>query len=399
MIRRLAVWIAAWLVAVAPLSAQGSTELPPWRLSWFPYLTLSPNDGVMGVAHAILFRQAEYDDRVSLRDAVTVDAGYSTRNAWLLKARGDFPRIADGWRLQTSIEAGRSPRFGDPDSAQDLTRQALGVEVTRRLVGRLQFAVRGGAEHLRDALSLSQGERLYPKAPIASPCFLMDPLPGTTCDEATITQTDVTGRVALVLDLRDREYNTLNGAVIEGGVFVGSAVDGYHGAYAETRGWFSPTETTHFTGRLGLRATSSSAAIGISHTMPAWERSYTTLGGPQSDRGLSEGRFSGRGLLLAGGEVRQDVVRSGNIFAVSVLAFVDGGRPFADREIIPPLCPLCTPGGQSYLGGDLRLTLDGWTVSGGGGVAVRVLRNAIVTVTAARGEGRTRWYLTTGWSW
>jgi hypothetical protein len=400
-IRRLGAIVAvAWLAAVAPLAAQTAADLPPWRLSWFPYFTVSPNSGLMGIAHAILFRQADYADRVSLREAVMIDAGYSTRDAWLVRGRGDFPRIADGWRLQATAEASHAPRFGDPDSAQELSRQAIAVEVTRRIAGPLQLAVRGGGEHVRDDLTIEMASQLYPTAQIESPCFLIDPLPGSSCTAATLRQTDVTARAALVLDLRDREFNTLQGALLEGGIFTGSAAEGYHGVYALARGWYSPGDRTHFTGRVGLRATSSSAAVGIGHTVPGWERPFTTFGGAESERGLAEGRYTGRGLLLGAAEVRQDVVTVKDIFAVSLLAFVDGGRAFRDARA-PGSCEegclaLPTP---ALTGGNLRFTLDDWIVSGGGGVGVRVLRNAILTVTAARGEGRTRWYVSSGWSW
>jgi hypothetical protein len=401
MIRRLGAAAAVvWFAAVAPLAAQAPDSLSPWRLSWFPYVTLSPNSGLMGVAHAILFRQAAYDDRVSLRDAVTLDAGYSTKEAWLVRVRGDFPRIADGWRLQATAEASHSPRFGDPDAPQDLSRQGFNADITRRIAGRLQLAVRGGVEHLRDDLPLDQVPLFYPQAVVESPCFLIDPMPGgALCNSASIHQTDATVRAAVVLDLRDREYNTLNGGLLEAGVFAGSAVNGYHGAYAMARGWWSPREATHLTARVGMRAMSSAAGVGISHTMPGWERPFTTLGGDESDRGLPEGRYAGRGLLLAGAEFRQDVVRAKNIFALSLLAFVDGGRAFQDVVTFPPVCATCSATGVLRSGGDLRLTLDDWSVSGGGGVAVRILRNAIVTVTAARGEKRTRWYVSSGWSW
>ncbi len=402
MIRRLgALVVVAWFATMVPLAAQAATDLPPWRLSWFPYFTVSPNSGLMGVAHAILFRQAQYDDRVSLRDAVSLDVGYSTRKAWLVRVRGDFPRLADGWRLQATAEASHSPRFGDPDTAQDLTRQAFGVEVTRRITGRLHLAVRGGAEHLQDDLASGLIPTLYPNPP-RSTCLLVVPSLGDMCARARLRQTDVTVRTAVVLDLRDREFNTLEGALLEGGVFTGSASDGYQGLYALVRGWLSPSETTHLTARLGLRAVNSPSAIGISHTMPAWEHPFTTFGGSESERGLPEGFSAGRGLLLGGAEVRQEVVRVKNIFAVSLLAFVDGGRAFRDQVSYPPVCFGCIIGSYPIVqppAGDLHLTLDGWTVSGGGGIGVRILRNAIMTVTAARGAGRTRWYVSSGWGW
>lgn len=401
MIRRLgAILAVVWLAAAAPLGAQAAADLPPWRLSWFPYFTVSPNSGFMGIAHAILFRQAPYDDRVSLREAVTLDAGYSTKKAWLVRARGDFPRIADGWRLQATAEASLAPQFGHTDNSERLARQLVGAEITRRIAGPLQLAVRGGVEHLRDDLTLEQAAAYYPGAVVESPCYLVDPIPGgPLCITADIRQTDVTARAAVVLDLRDREFNPLQGALVEAGVFAGSAVDGYHGLYALARGWISAGERTHFTGRVGLRATSSSSAVGIAHTMPGWERSFTTFGGAESERGLSEGRYAGRGLLLGSAEIRQDVVRAKNIFAVSLLAFVDGGRAFQDTLTYVPVCPACDGIKAVWTGGALRMTLDRWTVSGGAGIGVRVLRNAIVTVTAARGEGRTRWYVSSGWSW
>ena len=36
---------------------------------------------------------------------------------------------------------------------------------------------------------------------------------------------------------------------------------------------------------------------------------------------------------------------------------------------------------------------------GGGGIAIRVMRAAQLVVTAARGDGVTRWYVSSGWSW
>ena len=71
--------LALLLGLASPLAAQDTTatEQPtavPWRLSYFPYLTVSPNDGLMGIARAIVFRQAEYGDRISLRDAVATSA-------------------------------------------------------------------------------------------------------------------------------------------------------------------------------------------------------------------------------------------------------------------------------------------------------------------------------------
>lgn len=374
----------------SPLAAQDSTvtELPPWRLSYFPYLTVSPNDGLVGIARAIVFRQADYGDRVSLRDAVSLDAGYSTKKAWLVRARADFPKLADGWRLAASAEISRQPRFGVPDFPVQRERVQVWADVTRRLYGRLGLALRGGFDRQR-----VEGDGLLFRYPNTS----FDVTDCPTCAGEGLfhgTQSDGTMRAALVLDLRDREYDTRNGALFEAGVFHGSAGTDYDGGYAMARGWFSPRQTTKLTARVGLQAVSRTSAFGILQEMPAWENPITTFGGPQSFRGLGIGAVAGRGRLLAGAEVHQDILNFGELGAITAIAFVDGGRVFQDPS------PLFDPtAGTPIPSGKLTLTLKDWEWGGGGGIAVRVLRSAQLVLTAARGAGKTQWYVSSGWSW
>lgn len=377
----------------SPLAAQDSTvaeqpTLPPWRLSYFPYFTVSPNDGFMGIARAIVFRQAEYGDRISLHDAVALDAGYSTRDAWLVRARADLPRLADGWRLAASAEATRQPRFGVVQQPTQRDRQQFWVDLTRRIHGRLSLAVRGGVDHQR-----VEGNGLLFRYPSTG----VDVNECPTCEGEGLfvaSQTDGTARAALVLDLRDREYDPRNGALFEAGVFHGSAGTDYDGGYALARGWFSPRMTTTLTARVGLQTVSHTSAFGILQEMPAWEQPIGTFGGPQSFRGLGMGAVAGRGRLLAGAEVRQDILNFGELGAITALAFVDGGRVFVDPS------PLIDPiPGEAPPSGDLKLTLKNWSWGGGGGIAIRVLRSAQLVLTAARGAGKTEWYVSSGWSW
>jgi hypothetical protein len=391
---RAAVLLAA--LHAAPLVAQGDTTAGvPWRLSYFPYVTATPNDGVTGMFRVIAFRQADFADRVTLRDALSLEGGYSTRESWRIAMRGDFPRLADGWRGEFDGELYHTDRFGDPAEPDSLARQYLGAEITRRLVGRLHVAVRGDVEHRRELLDPSLAGDRYPAAPLETPCPAPD---GGSAGGCRLDQTDVRGRAALVLDLRDREYDTRSGLLAQAGVFGGSAADGYRGYYALASGWLSPGPTTTVTARAGLRDVSPTGAVGIAMTLPAWEDEFTTLGGPQSDRALAVGEDVGRGLLLAGAEVRQ-AVHTSRFGALSVLAFVDGGRVFRDPTICPP-CANPLPGGTGDTSsGALDLTLHGWTIGAGGGVAIRLLRNAILTLTGARARQQTRWYVTSGWAW
>lgn len=386
--------IATLLLTVgAPSShaqdADESRTWPPWRTSYFPYVTASPNDGVMGVARWITFRQADYDDRVSLRSAVAVEAGYSTRGSRFASVRADFPRLADDWRLAGSARAGKQAHFGVPDGNIDRVRYAGWGEITRRLGGRVQLALRVAGDRTAlqgDPVELGAG---YPYAPTngcvaTQQCIVDDAL----------TQDDAQVRAAVVLDLRDREYDPRRGALIEAGAFIGTAADGYQGGYAMGSGWLMPREGTRVTARAGLRALSNPGAIAALHEIPAWERPITVLGGYSSHRALGEGEQVGRGVLLAGLEVRHDVMNFGALGAFSLLGFVDGGRVFVDPS------PLADPDPtQPYRNGDLRFTLDDWTWGVGGGFSLRILRAAQLTMTVGRAEGRTRIYVGAGTAW
>lgn len=379
-------------VAAPPSHAQDADESrtwPPWRTSYFPYVTASPNDGVMGVARWITFRQADYDDRVSLRSAVAVEAGYSTRGSRFGSVRADLPRVAEGWRLAGSARTGKQAHFGVPNGDIDRVRYTGWGEVTRRLSGRVHLALRAAGDHTAlhgDPVEL--GAR-YPYAP-TNGCVAAQ----QCIDNDALTQDDAQVRAAVVLDLRDREYDPRRGALIEAGGFAGTAADGYHGAYAMGSGWLTPREGTRVTARAGLRALSNAGPIAAMHEIPAWERPITVLGGVSSHRALGEGEQVGRGVLLAGMEVRHDVMNFGALGAFSVLGFIDGGRVFSD------LSPLADPDpSQPYNNGDLRLTLDDWTWGVGGGFSLRILRAAQLTMTVGRAEGRTRIYVGAGTAW
>ena len=369
-------------IAAVPSPVEGQE---PWRLSYFPYLNSSPNDGVMGMARAIWFQQADYGERTTLRRSLAIDAGISTHESWLARATYADPTIADGWRLHVVAEAGRQPRFGNEHDPIERERQLSQVEVTRRIVGPLHFAVRGGVR--RDEFDGDVGTLIgrYPRT-----SFDLN----SSFTRGNITQTDATVRTALVLDLRDREFDVNRGVLAEVGVMAGSAGEGYEGVYGHLRGYVSPRPGTRVTARGAFRALSGTDAVAALHELPQWESAVTTLGGHGSHRGFGEGQLVGRGLLLGGLEVRHDIINLGDFGAITALAFADGGRVFSD--ILPPL-DITT--GPRRSPGRLRLTTDDWEIGGGGGIAIRVLRSATVTITAARGNGETRWYTGTGWSW
>ena len=193
-----------------------------------------------------------------------------------------------------------------------------------------------------------------------------------------------------MVDTRDAEFVPGNGVLLEAGVLAGT--DGidtsvqddapramYQGAYLNLRGYVSPREGTVVAGRFAMRGLSSGAAFSAKYMMPGWERDLTVMGGVESHRGYIKGRFGGRGVLLGGLEVRHDLLNAGDFGAISVLGFVDGGRVFEFVE-------------------NVKLSTREWEMAYGGGVALRILRSAVLTFNFAGGGDGFTFSTGTGWT-
>ncbi len=381
-------WWSALLLATPLTAVVAQTEVTlPWRTSHFPYFTMSPGDGVEGIFRVLHFRQAEPEDRVTLRDAVALEGGLSTRGSWRVDARGDFPRIGTGWRLVAEAGVRQRAHFGDPDGDDRWRERGVAVEATRQLGGPVHLAMRGGIRQVDLRIACGAAESAYPGAEAVGRCDAAAP---------GVTETDQVGRAALVFDWRDREFETRRGALVElGGILGQAAGASYQGAHAVARGWLAVGETTRLTARLGARALSPRAGIAAREELLLWEQRVSAPAGPRTQRGLAVGEQPGRGLLLAGAEVRQEIWRFRGVAAISLIAFTDGVRVFQDPSpLVDPLPGAPIPSGR------LRLTGSGWDWSVGGGVAIRVLRSAQLNLTgASHPGGGVTWYLTSGWAW
>ena len=373
---------AGLTLLAAPLTAQETAA--PWRLSYFPYVTASPNDGVMGIARAIWFRQASWGDRVTLNNSVAVEAGYSTKDAWLARVTWANPRLADGWRAMAHVEVGHSPNFGlrssfsDDEFLFERNKKVAWIDVTRRLSGPLHLAVRPALQHNTLGLSLL----------------------GSTTE---IEETDVSVRGALVLDLRDREFEVNNGILLEMGAIAGSASDdgdsrSYTAPYAHFRGWLRPTAPLRLTARYAWRGAAKNG-LASSIEFPGWEAPFDMLGGHRSHRGLAISELPVDQVQFAGLEARFDIINLGELAAVTLFGFVDAGRvddtddlTITDAVVSPRLVSSANAVRSSAREGE-------WVVAPGGGIALRALRAATLTISAARAEGRTVWYVGSGWSW
>jgi hypothetical protein len=378
---RTAFLILLVLFAGERLTAQATEEQPvssPWSTSYFPYLTGGTNDGPVLAFRVRHWQRAEYEDRVTANAALNLDAGITPRGGRHIYAEFRAPQILNGWRFDAKAAAVREVRFGffglgnETDYNKDAVTEAQPflyrvrrtryrgyVEVTRRLRGPLQVAVLGDVERAR-----------------------FTTLPGPSTFEAVLgvdelRQTDVSGRVALVYDTRDNEYNTHQGLLLEAGGQVGSGGDGYTRLYTVLRGYLTVREGTVVAARLAASGMGGTPPLDARFMIPGWEKEIPVLGGQYSHRSLDTGRLAGTDLLFGNLEVRHDLLAFGDLGAITLLAFIDAGRVFEGEKF--------------------RLTTKGLKVGGGGGVAFRILRPTIFTFNFAGGPDGFNYSVGTGW--
>ena len=387
MLTRMLSVLALWGLAI-PLAAQDSMPAPeplPWRVNYFPYLIGNTTTGLMLIGHFDYSRHADYFARVPYDGIFSIEGGISAQGSRLLTATFRAPGLLPGWRLAADAGAVRESRFGygnaeypgsdaiffDVDDFHRVHRARYFArgEITRRLVGPLQVSAMIGVERTR-----------WSRLPEVT-SFRDD-----HGDE--LVETDAGGRLSLIVDLRDREYLTANGVLAEAGVLLGSGGEhrdgdlitrgGYSGWYTHLRGYVSPRAGTVLGARLAARNLGETATLQARNTLPGWEEDVDALGGPHAHRSLIPGRMAGRGLLLGSVEVRHNLLDVGDYGAVTLIGFVDGGRVFEED--------------------DFKVTTSGWTVGGGGGLALRVLRSSLLVFNFAGGDDGFRFSMATSWA-
>jgi surface antigen Omp85-like protein len=349
-----------------------------WRTSWFPYLSGGANDSPVLAFRVRHWQPADYEARTTYTAALNGDAGIAPRGSRFIAASFKAPGVWDGWRLSSVAVVQRESRYGyyglgndtrfDPDSVnQDhpflyrmrRTRYRGAVEVTRRIKGPLQVAFLADYEHAH-----------FTSLP--GPSKFVDDFPS-----GELKQDDVSGRLALVYDTRDNEFNTHQGLLLEAGTQVGSGGDGYTRQYVILRGYLSVREGTVLAARIAGSGMGGTPSLDALFMLPAWEREIPVLGGEYSHRGLDYGRFTGRGALFGNFEVRHDLLALGDLGAITLLGFLDAGRVFENE--------------------DFTLTTEHMKVGGGGGIALRILRANIFVFNYARGPDGGNFSVGSGW--
>lgn len=391
--RRPLALLAVLLAASAPAArAQDSLPAAPadtafaadedffnvWLTSYLPFLGAAPNDLPMIQFRGRRWLMADYEDKVTFRQAYSLTAGYTPRGGWLAQLRYEAPRLADGWRLRAVLQGSREVRWGyfglgpdarleEPQSTDAAPfqyrvrrRRVLGnAEVTRRLSGPLHAALL--VQAVDAAYTALPGENVFRSE------F------GARRDED-----EISGRLALVYDTRDTEFDTRRGVLLEGGgQLAKQRGEDYQRAYAVLRGWLPVGDRLTFAGRVIGSETWGTPTLNSRWELPTWERALGTLGGEDTHRALDNGRYTGQGILVANLESRVKVKTFEDYGAVELITWVDGGRVFEGEEF--------------------RITTKDWIVGAGLGLGIRVLRGNVFTLTYGWGPDGGNFNARTGW--
>jgi outer membrane protein assembly factor BamA len=375
------------LAAQTPDTTESAAQTPDtaesaaarWRLSYFPYLSGGVNDGPVISARVRYWRPAEYEARSTADAALTAGTGITLRGSRYIGAEFRAPQLRKDWRFFAKAGAERLVRYGyfglgnttvyDKDLVDESdpflyrvrrTRYAGVVEVTRRIYGPLHAALQASLEQSR---------------------FTSLPGPSTFASEfpsGELEQDDGGGRLALVYDTRDNEYNTHQGLLLEGGAQAGrGGGKGYSRLYAVLRGYLTPREGTTVAVRLVGSGMGGRPTLNARFNLPTWESQLPVLGGPYSHRSFDTGRFTGKGTLFFNLEVRHDLLPFGDLGAVTLIGFMDAGRVFEGERF--------------------RLTTDDMKVGGGGGIGLRILRSTIFAINFAGGPDGFNYSVGSGW--
>lgn len=354
--------------AALPVPDSVKAPIPLWRNTVVPFIGGQPNDGPAFGVLAQRRMTTPVDDRVTSRAELELNAGLTLKGGLFGYLTFYAPRLVKKWRFNGVFSGVRQVRYGylglgndtpyDPDLVTDenpflyrLRREQilLSGEVTRR-IGQ-HFGVALQMAGTRDRFRALEGESVFRDE---------------FGDE--VVETDYWARFALVYDSRDLEWDTRRGMLLEAGVQYGLFNEDYQRVYTILRGYRSIGPRTVLAARAMGAAMSGTPTLNARFSVPGWERDAFVLGGEDSHRGLINGRFLGNDVLLTNAEIRHWVWTWRPGFELGLIGWVDAGRVFEDEGF--------------------SLTLRDWTVGAGTGVAFRVLRTNIFTVTAgAGGEG------------
>jgi outer membrane protein assembly factor BamA len=353
----------------------------PWRTSYFPYLTSAANDGPVLAARVRFWQPAPYEARTTAIASAALDAGISSRGSRFVTGQFRAPLLWKKWRFGAVASADRQARYGYFGLGNNTIYDKDLIDAAHPFLYRVRRTrYRGVAELTRVvrkpfmvAFQLNIEQVRFTSLP-GSSTFTNDVPSGE------LEQNDAAGRLALVYDTRDNEYNTHQGLLLEAGTQVGSGGpgNGYTRQYGIFRGWLQVREGTVVAARVAASGMGGSPTLNARFTLPGWENTVPVFGGPYSHRSFDTGRFTGKGTLFGNLEVRHDLISLGDLGAVTLFAFGDVGRVFETERF--------------------RFTTKDMKAGGGGGFALRILRSGILTFDFAGGKDGFNFSVGNGWT-
>jgi hypothetical protein len=240
--------------------------------------------------------------------------------------------------------------------------------VTRTLVGPLRISLGAFFDHTR-----------FSRLPDST-------LFGTRFGQS-VGRSDLVIRPALVVDTRDQESTPGRGVLLEAGAGFGSAAESSLGnkadgswhslVYAQAKGYASIREGTVIAVRGLVRKLGDDAPLSARSAVLGWERELS-LAGPGGHRSFPTGALAASELELLSAEVRHDLLNAGDFGAITLLAFADFARLSDDRAT--------------------QVDKATTTFGGGGGISLRILRSAILSMGFAGGRHGFNFTMGTGWS-
>ena len=373
------------VLAPGVLAAQEEGGAPRrWVNQRYPYVYYSSIDGFWFAARNGWYSPMGFTDRPEPNFAnIRFDAGASTRGSYQVVVDGQAPAYWDGWRLGLTLTAARANRLGyygqgnstryDADSITaaspyfyrvSRTTQAARLTVQRRVVGPLRVLAGAMLEHT-DFRELPGQSR-----------FRRDRAAGLV-DSTTVPFHDRGLRAGVVFDWRDQEVDPHRGVFVEALIGGGR---GYTRTTAALRVYAHPLPKLMLAGRLAGERMTGNPPVAAQMTMESSEGPFIAVGGYRSLRGYYDARFLGPGKLLGGVEARYALLWAPRLLEVKLVAFYDAGRVFGPGEKV-------------------RLTTAGLHRSGGGEIAVALVRNTLFVLGAGRGSEGTQLLFGTTWSY
>jgi hypothetical protein len=336
-----------------------------WRANFYPYLAYTPSDGLVGALHYGRYSPLGFVERPEPeRASLNLDVGGSTQGSFSFVADARAPAWWDGWRAALTVGIRRDNRLGYYGLGNDtrysvdsvntvgtyfyrVSRKRLFARATaqRRVVGPLRVLV-GGSVTRTDFRTLP------------GPSVFRSDLAAGRVDPATVPFTDKVARVGVVLDTRESEVDPHAGIFVE--VLFASGT-GYTRTTGDARLQVRPVRRLVLAGRLAAEGMGGNPPVAVQQEMESSERPFVAVGGYYSLRAFYDGRFTGRGKLLGGLEARYAVFAVGDAVELKLVAFYDAGRVFGPGEAV-------------------RLTTTDLHRSGGGEVALRLLRNSLLVM-------------------